>query len=617
MITTDPETGQPVDDFANEETPGAAPPGGVQPSPADAFSPDDHALLAVLSQAPHPGETTGGPDPLIEDFVPGGQGAPHEQPAQTSTSAAVSSSFKGITPAGKKQAGGIFGATEAKANARNASIEAEYAGHKARLDQGYADTKVAMEAETAANKEHLDELTHIHQAQYDFAKTQADLEAMAQSEAKAKGEQYLSAYKQDMVGVRQLMMQSGNPLGGLDATGGLGLAAAAFTQGFLGARGINVNVTGQIDKWVDREMAHHQQAIENQKGMAQSQLTLYGIARQGAQDDWEARQRLRGFVIDGMKSQVMMEADRWGSQMAVAEAKRKAAELDIHQTSNDIILRDKVIAQEHQSLRDGIAEASAISTASIQSADLALRRKTEERLQRAQDHKDVEPLHLVADPTNTRVDQFGKPLLGDDGKPVLGGKYTWAYDTSLGKEVTGQTVKKVTDTKAAYTEINQSLASLRDLYEKAKPYMKGPDMYRNVHPEYRKYEAEKGNIVSSIVRAYSGLAASDQERKTFADRIQPDKLFQEGGNTELIDQFNADLRNHYNTTMQSMVGSGLRWLTPISRKRMATRQLHRLTRAAPQGTVSVPALTHPWIPPRTRLSNPRLWTPNMPPCYPT
>src|SRR5690606_37884280 len=137
----------------------------------------------------------------------------------------------------------------------------------------------------------------LQQQVISFNQQAVELEQRMAAQAQAERAAYLAQYKEQLALVKQLALQSGNPMGQLSRAEAIGLAGAQFAQGFLAAQGVNIDVAGQVDRWVERSIAEHQMKIQNARTAAQETLHLYEIARQNSQDEWEARQRYRGFVI--------------------------------------------------------------------------------------------------------------------------------------------------------------------------------------------------------------------------------------------------------------------------------------------------------------------------------
>lgn len=509
---------------------------------------DDHGLLGAIEQVPAPGESMG-------DVM------------QQSASGGMSASFRGPTERAKKVVGGVFDKEEAKSYNERLRLQQQMEQQKAGLDAGFHKQRLAMDEMAGIDAEHHDQLRDLHQQQLEFNQLQTNLEAMAQVQAKADAQQYMNQYHQEMVGVKQLMMQSGNPLGGLDTSGGLALAGAAFIQGFLGARGININVTGQVDHWVEREMQHHQQMIQNRQGAANQQLTLFGIARQSAQDDYEARQRLRGFVTEGMKAKLLMEADRYQSGAAKADAMAKAAQLDIDQQNTMIALQNGVEKKAFEARQLGIQSASAQAKASVDYGHLSIERAREERLRKASENKgEKEPMSPISDPASPQLDPFGKRVVDPKtGKAVSNGAFLWAPDERADKVNRTQAVKKASELKKDYQYASQAMDELITLRKKAEKVMGLPDYVKERDEDYLQYKAEKTRLITIIRRAATGLSFTAGENETYESQLMDEKIL--GDSTDkLMFRFSKDLRRKYNAEMNSLVGAGLRKLSDDERK---------------------------------------------------
>jgi hypothetical protein len=490
---------------------------------------------------------------------------PGEEPVAEPTKTGVTVTHKGITEHGKKMAGGFFGQQDVKAQGESDRLQAQYEQQKAGLDKGFNEQRDALKTMAAVDAEHHTYLRDLHQQAMEFNQTQSNLEAMAQVHAKADAQQYMNQYQQEMVGVKQLMMQSGNPLGGLDTGGGLALAGAAFIQGFLGARGVNINVTGQIDHWVEREMQHHQQMISNRQGLANQQLTLYGLAKQNANDEWEARQRLRGFVTEGMKAQLLMESDRWQSAAAKADAQAKAAQLDIDQQSTMIGLQSKVEKQSFEYKQLGIQAAAAQAKASVEYGHLKVEQDRERRLAAAV--KPGKPAQqLISDPSTPELDAFGN-IAKDPvtGKPVHKGAYLWAPDETADHKVRESAVTKAAQLKSDYQYASDAVDKLLNLRKPAEEVMGLPDAVKSRSSEYQAYKAEQTRLITIIRRAATGLSFTKGESETYEQQLADDKIAGDSM-SKLVYDFSEDLRSKYNAQMNSLVGAGLRKATPDERK---------------------------------------------------
>ncbi len=535
--TSDDETTEPVG--APDETE----PGGPVVSPTQTEPAPDQpgtlfpSLLKALADVPHPDDAT----------------TLASAPQKVGSASRASITSNGVTPGGIKQARGLMGSVEAESATDRSRITSEAEQGRTDLSRGYQETLAAEEASTAANREHLANVVHLHEAARDFDKTAAEAELLANAHAKAEGEQYIAGFKQEMAGVRQLMMTPGNPLTQLGTGSKFAMAGAMFAQGFLGARGIKVDVTGQVDKWVDREVALHQQMIGNAKELANNQLTLYGLARQGANDEWEARQRLRSFVIDKMKNDTLMEADRWESESAKADAMAKAAKLDLEKTKTIMALQDGVTTKLLDSKKEDIAKYKAVADASVENRKASIGEEANRlawaREKRLGVPKPVKPEDHIffTDPFNTAKDWLGKP--------TSGGKRVRMIDPNAPSGIKEKAADVAGKAQRYYQEIAPNLDILDQLFIKAKPGMKGPEWLRNKNsPEYRQYQKAKDYLGERIVYDMTGAQANDAQTKRLMGQLDADNWSDSGSNQELISQFKDTMRRRYEATLKGTPG---------------------------------------------------------------
>ena len=470
-----------------------------------------------------------------------------------------SQSFSGITDRGTKKAGGFFGAAQNRAEQRNAELQSQFQQDSARLNDTIARRRQGMAELAAIDQEHQEGLLDIRRQARDFQLKEAKLEELAYNKAMQGATQYIAAYKQEMAGVRQLMLQSGNPLGGLTAVEGGALGAALFAQGFLGARGIQVNVAGQVDRWVEREMQAHQQMIQNQTNAAEGNLTLFNLARQGAMDDVQARQRMRGFVLDALKSSIYMEAARYKSQSALADAQVKAAELDALALSNEMAMRDKLVKHQldiyGQEIQAAKYQADASREAYATAIDARYKQKLGEKIDaeiEAEKNKPkkaepVKPVTTFADPFNVKRDWLGKA--------ISGGKETWMLDPNEEAGIRSQAAKEGGERTRFWAEQGTNLIKLKDLFASAKGDMKGPEWFRNKKSkEYREYQQVKNYLTEWLQKDVTGAAAPDEQAARIQGWLKADDMFQIGSNMGMIDNFIELQRNRYEKAMDNTPG---------------------------------------------------------------
>ncbi len=600
----DTQDGTGTVDYANSPGP-AAPVASTQLSPEETanieMSPEDHSLLSAVAATPHPEIDMGAEDPgqTRQDWRTWALGrgtSDQTTPAPTSQGGSVKASIEthGLTDAGLKRSKALFSGSMPQTSHLSAALDAESQQNQSDLERGYATQKSAMDQMVGIHKTHLNELQDIHRAEYDASVKAGQLEEMATAQAKAHSDGYIAQYQQDMAGVKQLMMQTGNPLGGLDATGKLGLAGAMFAQGFLGARyGIKIDVAGQIDKWVDREMQYHQQAIANATDAAKSNLTLYNLARQGANDEWEARQRLRGFVADGLKAKTLMEADRFGSDSAKADALMKAGELDVAKTHIMIGLKQKVMDQQLNLYKDDIDAHYKMGMLGIEGYKAGAEARYHDAMAKAAGAK-KEPEYVTFSDSETvpAHDPQDNPILGPGGKQLQVPANQWQVDKS-----DPQAMKIAYEARSKWANYKDGLDKVMKLRDEAyqdlenKGELRGNlDKIKKIgmrdSTKFQAYQAAKTKFVMDQIYKESGANFSKQELESKMDVEYPDaQIFGHNGGEVFVhmgemgrQHFQRDMENVSHTTAQSeaspraaqdyknMVNGGAEQVSPIQRE---------------------------------------------------
>lgn len=562
----DPATGLPVDEHGNIVDPSAAgsdvvsefnPPYIDMGEPEYIEMPPEEMRPAPeIEMAPewvggHPNEPVNlGQEPPYIDFESDSVPAAPSTPTSTgSRSASRSQSFRGMTNAGLKKSGDLFDRELAKVNPEIDRLGRQADADKLKAQEAYGRHRDAIFEIGDQTRQYYERESELQNRLSDIHETAAQMEQQAAAESKAERAQYTSAYKEQLAGVKALAMQSGNPYAQMSGGEALGLAAAHFAQGFLAARGVQIDVAGQVDRWVDRSIREHQQKIQNMREGAQDQLHLYEIARQTSQDDWEARQRVRGFMIEGLKQRIVTEASRFNSSIANAKAQEAVAKLDIEAQATEMAIGQRFEQQQFQQKQQAIQIAQHKGSLAVQwySAQTA-RKEAEARVAAAKAKKDEKAWSSkIADPFDVKKDK--------DGKAISGGKYKWAVDTHAPDGIQSKAAEAATNVSAYYSEMRTGLDRLRELRVAAKAAMKGPDSYRALTSQaYREYEAQKNYLTELTQQKITGAAAPEEQAKRIRKWLADDNLLEEGSNEKLLEGFNESLRQKYESTMNSIVG---------------------------------------------------------------
>lgn len=450
---------------------------------------------------------------------------------------------KGITPEGQRLAGGTYARANQQADKEIADQEVVRSGDERALRGAIGEQHAAILKGADAETVHFQILQGLERESNAFSMAQARLETNAQVESKATAAKYIGAYQEQLAGIRALAATSGNPLSGLSGMDKAGLGFAQFAQGFLAARGIHIDVNSQIDRWVDRGIQEHQQAIQNARQDAGDSLHLYEIARQTSQDDWEARQRYRGFVIEGFKSQLQSEAARFGSDIANSRAAEQIAQSDVALAQTVGQLHDRRFNQDLQIRMHHITQAHLQNQDALESRKIGV----DETLAKAKlleaQNKSNPPRMKIGDPGATIRDASGR---------VVGEKNMWEVDRGAPKELQEAGGKAVSKASVEYDSIRRGLSLLKELRPPAMDSLLtkygglGPgDRAQKINEAYRLYDSQKVLTIMEARNAIAGANLTAPEKAEWAGLLDDDTAFQHGSNAAKLDLMENHYRNKF------------------------------------------------------------------------
>ncbi len=461
-------------------------------------------------------------DPLFGDWASSSAADDVDLPGmpgtKTQTKNSRSGSFKGMTDDGRAQVEKLWGPPSGKRDAISAKTDklmaprlAETREIKAKYDEADVLRKEATTELSVHEKAYHERLRAHADEERDFFETQRAMEEDLHHQGIQEREKYLGAYQQELGAVKALIATNANPLAKMGGTAALGMGMAQFAQGFLAAQGIQINVSGQIDKWIDREFQQHQQLIENTSNLAEKQLTLYGIARQGAKDDAESRSRLRGFVIEGFKANLVAESERFQSDIGAAKVKMQLANLDREATAN----RERMGTQYFNEWTDAH---KTVLHEHIEKGKLAMQARA------AKIEEDKLRATAAAAAKKELAEKVGK-LMYDD--TISGG----GKAVRLRRDgVTDPAWTAVVNLKGDQQALDEKTAAYIDLV-KRHGNLQLSDSTRLATPEGAKMKALQGDIFMLRTKILTGLASTgSQDAKIGAGT--PEALF--GGNDEAV-----------------------------------------------------------------------------------
>lgn len=526
---------------------------------ANGFYTDDESQAAPAPAPAAPGLTPASVG-LPDDPVASGSSVISDQdpgvgivPASP-TNPLTSFSFRGSTPHGEKFAGGVFGDADRRISDFEKQDAQRVADQQKQADQHYGQYERAVGGEVDATKQFAERDQTLQQRLVDFTQHAAEVEQRMQGEARAERERYLASYREQLSGVRQLAMQSGNPMDNMSRGQAFGLAGAQFAQGFLAARGIHIDVSGQVDRWVDRSIQEHQQKIANMRGAAEDQLHLYEIARQNSQDDWEARQRYRGFVIQGLQTSIQMNASRFQSDIAMARARQQVAKLQIEADATERQIGDAHFSRVHQDMATEFDRAYKQGLLSIEQYKAAT-----DRMKAAA--KTAAPANLNISDPEYLTDQQGKEVRDGQGNRVLVNR--WRVDPNLPEGIKQKVYEKADNARGLYADYldkaNKMMADYKDakeIYDNAPATIRaaGWDKVARLDDtgKVAKFLQSREQFVLAKVYNDSGKQINENEFNRQEELARIDKFFERGSKTEeLFSELRSSGRKKFERNMEN------------------------------------------------------------------
>lgn len=540
-------------------------------------------------------------------------GEPVTSPSQVSTptqklpagvksvGGSTSVSRSGMTEGGLRKAGGLFGQADANTAAFSRADEDYTQGQIDQSRAGFAGVGSAMEGEIDVTRQFQEEENRLRQDEQDFYKGAAELEQRLAGEAQAERASYISAYKEQLAVVQQLALQSGNPMTKLSGGEALGLAGAQFAQGFLAAQGIQIDVSGQVDRWVDRSIQEHQMKIANARDVANDQLHLYEIARQNSQDDWESRQRYRGFVIAGLQSAIGLNASRFQSGIAMARAQENIARLQVEADATERAIGDAHFTRVQQYQAQQFDRAFKTGSLAREDARIALARRQQDWEESPNNPKNKPkpgegppPQFVIGDPEGLK-NPDGTPMVDDRGNVIQVNRWRMRADVASDPVLARKRYEEGVDAKDNYQQYLVASNKLMATYADAKKVKDDMGILGDVSWDAAARMDKTGKVQEflqardafTMAKVYndSGKAATDVEYKRQLAQVYTDKFLAANGNKG--EKSIAQLREDGRTKFQSRMSEGWEEIPEGDRE-----QIKREVTASPRTQAENQAILH-------------------------
>ncbi len=479
------------------------------------------------------------------------------------TQRSVDVSSRGMTDAGLRRAGQLGSSADRKADASMKPFQAERDRLAGALDAGYDDVREATRRQAEATRAFHEEEVAIHRQEMEFYQHSGAMEKQLAAEGEAEREKYLGSYREQLAGIKQLAMMSGNPMSQMSKGEEIGLVGAQFAQGFLAAQGINIDVAGQVDRWVERGIKEHQLRIANARDAAGDQLHLYEIARQSSQDEYEARQRYRGFVVESLKSSIMMGASKFNSDIALSRAKEQTARLDLEQTRTEQQIGDSYFQKWHsvKVMEKDAAYKQGMLANESRRIKLAEKAQAWEQSAENPKNKSSDPYFHVFD-TETKDVKVTDPISGKE-ITVKAPKNAWLIDKSNETALKGA-VEARNQWGQYDADWNQTMRlrdeAMKDLNSKGwlGSVSKGNTfgLAARQSPAYQAYISAWNKMIATQIQAETGAAATDTQFKQMYERYPHERMIQAGDGTKAWAEMRESARNRWEIRMETYEGRG-------------------------------------------------------------
>lgn len=393
-------------------------------------------------------------------------------------------------------------------------------------NQGISREQAAIDSTKQANTDYDLRLQDLTNQQLDLSKEAAKQEEVARQEAKISGAQFMENYSRQLAAVRAMSVDINGPLSKLtDAQRG-GTALALFAQGFLAAQGINVNVQGQLDNWVERSIREQTRQIQQAEAGAQDQLNLWNIARQNSHDDLEARQRYRGYILEGLKAQTEMAARRFNSSIAMSQADVAKAKLDQESATTSANMRNAHVTRVLQEKNWQTDNTYKMGMLNIEQQKIGLERE------KAANSLKGKKQQIIVDPSD--------------------GKAKWVVRED--RINAADDAKTSAEAQANYTSLSKLIREAREFKQRHENNMGKYgyfSVFNNIDEARREYTAQTNRIAMEITRANFGKASSDKEADRVRELLPFDKWYQKGNNDTIWTKLDEDVRHSFESIVSA------------------------------------------------------------------
>jgi hypothetical protein len=433
-------------------------------------------------------------DPTAPASTPTSLPAPEAAPAPAPAGAPVTSVGSSLsafsTPKYNEVArtsGGVEGlvaqnAANAKAHGQGLATAAAAASDEQK-QAVLAESGIQADRLTAQSQQNL-VLAHLNDS---FARVEQE----EYQKARAASADSRARYESMLAEIRGTQLDPSAIFKGPGGTGfSVGSIASAFAQGYLGAKGIKITAIEALNHAIDRNMDAQIANLRNKQQVASGFKDLWDMQRAESASDAEARQRVRGFILQSTKDAVAAELGKYDSDLARAKGSEAVAAIDQELVKNLTGLYQTMDANAMQAAQQQIS----IWGTKVNAA-LTREGHNIEREKLAQSKK-------------AGKDQARELAVRDRDGNVVGFANTKEQATALQNQIVGA------------SNTSSKMIQLQDMMREVGPKYSGKGAKAFDDKDSAALRSLWTDLIGDIVKAKTGAQATDAERAKY-EKILP------------------------------------------------------------------------------------------------
>lgn len=430
--------------------------------------------------------------------------------------------YKGPTAAGAARATGMRGQIDSRVNQFQQQDAAITGQLGQQYQQGIEGQKAGIEQQQQAQRDFVAEQQIIDTKRQALFQEAARQEEEAREKAKISTAEFNQSYQEQLAAIRGMSVNIAGPLAQLSDAQMGGLSFALFAQGFLAAKGVNINVSQQVDRWVERSIREQERQIEQKQQGLQQSINMWQLARQASADDLEARMRYRGWIVEGLKAQTELSAARFNSALATSQAAVAISKLDADSAMTRNELLNQNFTRTLQRSQYETDTAYKIAQVNLEQQELQLKKQAA-----ASKTGEAPKFKIITDPTT--------------------GKATWIIrENRIGADEDSKVATKAAED---YGALENQIKKAINFHKEIKGQY-GHGWIDRIDDVKREYAAMVTAIASETSRGLFGLNATDKEFERISKLVPFEKWYESGSNENIWANFRENARDKFDQVMR-------------------------------------------------------------------